>query len=72
MQVEIDQDNWVYGCSYHKNRLVVEAMLACPGTLVQMVVMAPGVRILDATLEHFYYSDYWHEINYLNKVMQMR
>ena len=47
MRVEIKPENWVNGCGYRKNGLANEADLACPGALVQVVVMAPGDAIPD-------------------------
>ena len=58
MRVVIEPDNWVNGRGYRKNRLVDEMALACSGTLVQMVVMAPGDTIPDHvhhTSTEFYY-----------------
>ncbi len=45
--IKLDETGWINGRGYRKNRLVDEVMLSCPGTLVQLVEMAPGAVIPD-------------------------
>lgn len=57
-RIKVNEAAWENGRGYRKNRLVDEALLACPGTLVQVVVMAPGEMIPDhvhQTSIEFYY-----------------
>lgn len=56
--VKIDELRWANGRGYRKNRLADEVMLACPGTLVQMVTIAPCDTVSDHvhhTSTEFYY-----------------
>ena len=56
--VKVEETGWVNGRGCRKNRLADEAVLACPGALVQMVVMAPGGMIPDhvhRTSTEFYF-----------------
>jgi quercetin dioxygenase-like cupin family protein len=57
--VTLDNDNWLEGPGYRKQRLLDAAALACHGALVQIVEMAPQNIIPDhvhTTSREFYYS----------------
>lgn len=58
MRIELNSAEWVTGPGYRKNRLADEVALACPGTLVQLVEIAPFDKIPDHvhhTSTEFYY-----------------
>lgn len=46
-RIELDDAGWENGRGYRKNRLVDADTFACPGTLVQLVEIAPGDMIPD-------------------------
>lgn len=47
MRIELNSAEWIQGPGYRKNRLADAALLACPGTLVQRVAIAPGDTVPD-------------------------